>query len=468
MSSSDDDSSSDSSSSGSSSEEEKSGGEKSPMPIVKKESTRKRNRSEDFDRERERKKRHMDRGDRDRDRERRRRMHRSRSRERTRRSDYQRRRRRQRSESVDDHEDELQGQPPSPSPPAVLKLMKERRQEKSKKQQHVRAKRDKIKKEKRARHEIVELFVAAMPSLTRVGRRLYIGNLSANMKMDEIDIKKMFADLCVQKNIRTKDPIFSVWLSNEKNFCFLEFRKARDADIAIDTFGDYVTPNGRNIRVGRPKNWEDLEPDFLKDFVLDGPPPKIPRKFNILEHYPKAVLEFHTSSYDENKPWQNYNSKNNFNNNFNNSWNNHDNRFNRNNRRFTEEEDEKVIMLPLPGKGSFQAQRENPNATRVVVLESGSFSRSALRNESRTVLIKDVRQECRKYGKILDVKVPREPEEDRGRIFVKFNVIDDAISAKKVLKNMKFSGKRVHVHFYKEELFDKNTLDGRAGIIQES
>lgn len=67
----------------------------------------------------------------------------------------------------------------------------------------------------------------------------------------------------------------------------------------------------------------------------------------------------------------------------------------------------------------------------------------------------DVRDECSKYGKILDVKVPRPAGGSRqsagvGRIFVKFETVDSTTSALKALAGRKFADRTVVTTYFPE------------------
>eukprot|EP00494_Astrolonche_serrata_P032401 UN32670 len=106
-----------------------------------------------------------------------------------------------------------------------------------------------------------------MPGMTRIARRIYVGNLSVSAKYDKATLMNFFTNLCKSHivNITTPKPIKNVWLSAEKHFCFVEFRSVRDAETAVETFVGMVAPCGRELRVGRPKNYNDAPPpEFYK------------------------------------------------------------------------------------------------------------------------------------------------------------------------------------------------------------
>ena len=79
-------------------------------------------------------------------------------------------------------------------------------------------------------------------------------------------------------------------------------------------------------------------------------------------------------------------------------------------------------------------------------------------------LMEDVREECKIYGKVLDVKIPR-PETPGeivpglGKIFVEYATRDGASFAKENLNGKSFHGRFVEVVFHPEEMYRKNQLD---------
>ena len=79
-------------------------------------------------------------------------------------------------------------------------------------------------------------------------------------------------------------------------------------------------------------------------------------------------------------------------------------------------------------------------------------------------LICDVREECKDFGKVLEVKIPRseipgEIVSGLGKIFVEFATRDGAVFAKQNLNGKTFNGRFVEVVFHPEELWIKNQFD---------
>jgi splicing factor U2AF 65 kDa subunit len=72
-----------------------------------------------------------------------------------------------------------------------------------------------------------------------------------------------------------------------------------------------------------------------------------------------------------------------------------------------------------------------------------------------------VKEECEKYGKVLDVKIPRPAMGSKqvsgvGKIFVKFETIAAARTALAALAGRKFSDRTVVTTYFSEENFEVN------------
>ncbi|GJP92610.1 hypothetical protein CBS63078_3224 [Aspergillus niger] len=73
----------------------------------------------------------------------------------------------------------------------------------------------------------------------------------------------------------------------------------------------------------------------------------------------------------------------------------------------------------------------------------------------------DVRDECSKYGTVVELKVPRPTGGSRqspgvGKIFVKFDTVESTTNALKALAGRKFSDRTVVTTYFSEENFDVN------------
>ncbi|KAL3424796.1 U2 snRNP auxilliary factor [Phlyctema vagabunda] len=80
-------------------------------------------------------------------------------------------------------------------------------------------------------------------------------------------------------------------------------------------------------------------------------------------------------------------------------------------------------------------------------------------NEDYEEICEDVKEECEKYGKVLDMKVPRPSGGSRqstgvGKIFVKFDGPESAGKALRALAGRKFADRTVVVTYFSEENFE--------------
>ena len=76
-----------------------------------------------------------------------------------------------------------------------------------------------------------------------------------------------------------------------------------------------------------------------------------------------------------------------------------------------------------------------------------------------TEILEDVKEECAKYGSVLEVKMPRPTGGSRqsngiGKIYIKYDTSESAQKALAALAGRKFSDRTVVVTVYGEEYFD--------------
>lgn len=74
-------------------------------------------------------------------------------------------------------------------------------------------------------------------------------------------------------------------------------------------------------------------------------------------------------------------------------------------------------------------------------------------------IVEDVKEECEKYGGVLDIKIPRPAMGSRqtsgvGKIFVKFDNANSARTALASLAGRKFADRTVVTTYFSEEYFD--------------
>ncbi|KAJ4141190.1 hypothetical protein NW768_000398 [Fusarium equiseti] len=98
-------------------------------------------------------------------------------------------------------------------------------------------------------------------------------------------------------------------------------------------------------------------------------------------------------------------------------------------------------------------------SSRVLQLLNMVTAEELLDNDDYEEICEDVREECSKYGKILDVKVPRPTGGSRqsagvGKIFVKYENTEDTTKALQALAGRKFADRTVVTTYFPEENFD--------------
>ena len=76
-------------------------------------------------------------------------------------------------------------------------------------------------------------------------------------------------------------------------------------------------------------------------------------------------------------------------------------------------------------------------------------------------ICEDIQEECSKYGKVLEMKVPRPSGGSRqsagvGKIYVKFDTPESAGKALRALAGRKFADRTVVTTYFSEESFEVN------------
>lgn len=106
--------------------------------------------------------------------------------------------------------------------------------------------------------------------------------------------------------------------------------------------------------------------------------------------------------------------------------------------------------------------REN-NPSNVICIKNWATIKELKNNKKYDDFCHDVFEECKYYGKVIKVKIPR-PNGDYGvtgigKVFVEFANRDGASWAKKHLNGNIFNGRVIEVVFHPEESFRRNQLD---------
>ncbi|KAG4432439.1 hypothetical protein IFR05_012075 [Cadophora sp. M221] len=96
---------------------------------------------------------------------------------------------------------------------------------------------------------------------------------------------------------------------------------------------------------------------------------------------------------------------------------------------------------------------------RVLQLLNMVTSEELIDNEDYEEICEDVKEECEKYGKVLEMKIPRPTGGSRqsngvGKIFVKFDTPESAGKALRTLAGRKFADRTVVTTYFSEENFE--------------
>ncbi|CAG8554815.1 11178_t:CDS:2 [Ambispora leptoticha] len=96
--------------------------------------------------------------------------------------------------------------------------------------------------------------VAQTASLARQARRLYVGNIPYGI--DERGLSEFFNSTMIQLNITTSpgDPVIAVQINHDKNYAFVEFRAPEEATAAMAFDG--ITFQGQSLKIRRPKDYQ--------------------------------------------------------------------------------------------------------------------------------------------------------------------------------------------------------------------
>ncbi|KAL1841386.1 hypothetical protein VTJ49DRAFT_7116 [Mycothermus thermophilus] len=106
-------------------------------------------------------------------------------------------------------------------------------------------------------------------------------------------------------------------------------------------------------------------------------------------------------------------------------------------------------------------------ATRVLQLLNMVTPEELMDNDDYEDIREEVESECQKFGKILELKIPRPTGGSRqsagvGKIYIKYETPDQATAALRALAGRKFSDRTVVTTYFSEENFDVNACHGKG------
>ncbi|KAF2464995.1 uncharacterized protein BDR25DRAFT_306864 [Lindgomyces ingoldianus] len=331
------------------------------------------------------------------------------------------------------------------------------------------------------------------PGHGRQAKRLFVHNIPPSATSDSI-AEYFNLNLNGLNVVSATDPCISAQLAHDRSYALLEFKAPEDATMALALDGSHMEgddasngqPDREGLSIRRPKDY--IVPASTDDDYVEGQVSNIvkdsPNKVSV-SNIPTTVDEeslqellatmgplksfvtvqdtssgeFRGIAFCEYVQGDN-----------------------------TTEIIEALNQLAL-GDGNLKVQRASIGFTQAAGLEAGVngmtlLARSETQNDetiiSRVICMlnmitqdevmdrdayeeikEDVEEECSKYGKILDIKMPRPTGGSRmgpgvGKIYIKYDNVESGQKAMKALAGRKFSDRTVVVTFFSEELFDVN------------
>ncbi len=96
---------------------------------------------------------------------------------------------------------------------------------------------------------------------------------------------------------------------------------------------------------------------------------------------------------------------------------------------------------------------------KITKVRMGALDKDYSANDTVLEICEDVKEECEKYGKVLDMKVPRPTGGSRqsngvGKIFVKFDTPESAGKALRALAGRKFADRTVVTTYFSEVSYE--------------
>ncbi|CAG8587806.1 3369_t:CDS:10 [Cetraspora pellucida] len=322
--------------------------------------------------------------------------------------------------------------------------------------------------------------VAQTASLARQARRLYVGNIPYGI--DENGLSEFFNSTMVQLNITTApgQPVIAVQINHDKNYAFVEFRAPEEATAAMAFDG--ITFQGQSLKIRRPKDYQpppgqNLEPPPIHvPGVVSTNVPDSPNKIFIggLPTYlnDEQVMEL-LKSFGELRAFNLVKD----------SLTGVSKGF-----AFCEYVDPSVTDLACQGLNNMElgdrklvVQRASVGSAKntgvasvlpsSVLIPSGNGEmipttvlqllnmvtpEELVDDDEYEDIVDDVREECSKFGRVIDMKIPRPGSGSLsgiGKIFVRFESIEAAGAALRALAGRKFAERTVLTSYIDEDMY---------------
>ncbi|KAB8225177.1 hypothetical protein BDV33DRAFT_164612 [Aspergillus novoparasiticus] len=332
------------------------------------------------------------------------------------------------------------------------------------------------------------------PSNSRQAKRLFVSNLPASATGENL-LSFFNLQLNGLNVIHSVDPCISAQVSDDHSFALLEFKTPNDATVALAFDGITMDENeaaGNGAANGAPQGLEVRRPkDYIvpsgneqeyQEGVLLNEVPDSPNKIcvsNIPNYIPEEPVTMLLKSFGELKSFvlvkdgSTEESRG---------------------IAFCEYADPNATSIAVEGLNGMElgdrhlkVVRASIGITQAAGLDMGvnamsMFAKTTSQDlETSRVLqllnmvtpeelmdsddydeiCDDVREECAKYGQVVELKIPRPSGGSRqspgvGKIFVKFDSVESTTNALKALAGRKFSDRTVVTTYFSEENFDVN------------
>ncbi|KAL2756798.1 hypothetical protein ACRALDRAFT_1049028 [Sodiomyces alcalophilus JCM 7366] len=334
---------------------------------------------------------------------------------------------------------------------------------------------------------------ALKPTNSRQAKRLIVSNLAPSATEESV-----MGFFNLQLNglnvIESTDPCVQCHLSNDKSFAVIEFRHPSEATVALAMDGISMEPDdaptdgaaaARGLEIRRPKDYivpAVVEETPYEPGVVSNVVPDTPNKLSIsnMPHYLneeqvtellvsfgelKSFVLVRDSGTEESRGIA-----------------------------FCEYVDPAATDVALQGLNNMdlgdkklKVQKASIGVTQVAGVEMGVAAMSMLAgttstdsdisrvlqllnmvtpdelldNDDYEEIMEDVRDECSKFGSILEIKIPRPTSGARqsagvGKIYVKYEDKESTQAALKALAGRKFADRTVVTTYFPEENFDVN------------
>ncbi|XP_062133926.1 splicing factor U2AF 50 kDa subunit [Drosophila sulfurigaster albostrigata] len=331
---------------------------------------------------------------------------------------------------------------------------------------------------------------AAIATVTRQARRLYVGNIPFNTSEDEMMV--FFNEKMQQLNVGAYldgDAVLTCQTNLEKNFAFLEFRSMDEATMAISFDG--INYRGQALKIRRPHDYHPVVsvstvsfeamlkgtqqttnlaisavvPDSPHKVYVGGLPTCLGddqvkellitfgqlRAFNLVKDSTGQSKGFAFCEYLDPT--------------------------------ITEQAiaglhgmqlgDRKLIVqrslagarslasnqLPVLQVPGFPIENFASEATEILCLLNMVVPEELGDDEEYEDIRGDIKQECAKYGKVKSLKIPRPTGESGqggcGKVFVRFETVEDCKKALNALSGRKFNGRIVMTSFFNPDKYKR-------------